>query len=82
MQFEGVPSDEDESDDDEAGEPIIYIVTDIADEAVVLDGNHPYAGIALQFNCTVRGVRAATAGEIEQGGADDGDAAIVRVADH
>jgi FKBP-type peptidyl-prolyl cis-trans isomerase SlyD len=82
MQFEGVPSDEDESDDDEAGEPIIYIVTDIADEAVVLDGNHPYAGIALQFNCTVRGVREATAAEIEQGGPDDGDAAIVRVADH
>ena len=79
MQFEGVPGDEDES---EASEPIIYIVTDVADDAVVLDGNHPYAGIALQFNCTVRDVRAATADEIDQGYADDDNDAPVRVAHH
>lgn len=83
MQFEGVPVADDEvADEADTGESIIYIVTDISDESVVLDGNHPYAGIALQFNCTVRDVRAATAGEIEQSGPDDDDAATVRVADH
>ncbi len=82
MQFEGVPSGDDEVADDAHDDALIYVVTDIADDAVVLDGNHPYAGIALQFNCTVRDVRAATVAEIEQGCPDDGDAATVRVADH
>lgn len=80
MQFEGVPGDAEESE--EAVESVIYTVTDIADKAVVLDGNHPYAGIALQFNCTVRDVRPATADEIEQGHADDDDTATVRVVQH
>jgi len=63
MQFEGVPG----------GPPdeTIYTVTDIADDKVVLDGNHPLAGMALRFSCTVVAVRAATAGEIERGYADD-----------
>lgn len=78
MQFEGVPGD---GEDDEEVEPVIYMVTDIAEEAVVLDGNHPYAGIALQFSCTVRDVRAATADEIEQGYPDDDGEAVVRLAD-
>lgn len=60
MQFEGMPGEEEE-------ETLIYTVTDIAGGSVVLDGNHPYAGIALQFNCKVREVRAATAEEIEHG---------------
>ena len=80
MQFEGVPGDEDESV--EAVEAVIYTVTDVADDAVVLDGNHPYAGIALQFDCTVRDVRAATADEIDQGYANDDNDAPVRIADH
>jgi|SRR5690606_19855929 len=80
MQFEGVPGDVEEGE--EAVESVIYTVTDIADGAVVLDGNHPYAGIALQFNCVVREVRPATADEIEQGYADDDDAAAVRVVQH
>lgn len=76
MQFEGMPGDDDDIDAD-AG--IIYTVTDIAADSVVLDGNHPYAGIALQFSCTVRDVRAATADEVEQGHADDDDDSPVRV---
>lgn len=80
MQFEGVPGDVEEGE--QAPEPVIYTVTDIAEDAVVLDGNHPYAGIALQFNCTVRDVRPATADEIEQGYADDDDASPVRVVQH
>mgnify|MGYP001571713304 FL=1 len=63
MQFEqeGGPDDE----------LLIYTVTDIAGDKVVLDGNHPLAGMALKFACTVVGVRRATAGEIERGYADD-----------
>ncbi|HBD35031.1 MAG TPA: peptidylprolyl isomerase, partial [Cupriavidus sp.] len=43
MQFEGVPEDGDDEDS------IIYTVTDVAEDKVVLDGNHPLAGMALRF---------------------------------
>ena len=55
MQFEGAPEDGDEDD------ILIYRVTEIADDKVVLDGNHPLAGMALVFTCTVTGVRPANA---------------------
>lgn len=61
MQFEGAPQGADED------EFIIYRVTDIADDKVVLDGNHPLAGMALVFTCTVTAVRAASEEEIEHG---------------
>ena len=67
MQFEGVPEG---GDDDDV---IIYRVTEIADDKVVLDGNHPLAGMALVFTCTVTGVRPASAEEIEHGHVHDGD---------
>jgi FKBP-type peptidyl-prolyl cis-trans isomerase SlyD len=44
-----------------------YTVTDIADGKVVLDGNHPLAGIALRFYLRVLGVREAKAEEISRG---------------
>ncbi len=53
---------------------LIYTVTDIADGQVVLDGNHPLAGMALGFACTVVAVRDAAAGEVERGYADDDSA--------
>ena len=59
MTFEGTPGDED--DEGEAG---LYTVTDFTDEAVVLDGNHPLAGMALRFELRVVGVREATEDEI------------------
>ncbi|WP_028995650.1 FKBP-type peptidyl-prolyl cis-trans isomerase [Azonexus hydrophilus] len=70
MQFEGGP--EDGSDE----EFVIYRVTDIEGDKVVLDGNHPLAGSALVFTCTVTAIRPASADEIEHGhvhGADDED---------
>ena len=67
MHFEGVP--EETSDE----EPIIYVVTDIADDKVVLDGNHPLAGMALRFALRVAGVRVATAEEIENQHPNDED---------
>lgn len=69
MQFEGVP-DNDEDDDDDV---LIYRVTEIADDKVVLDGNHPLAGMALVFTCTVTDVRPASAQEIEHGHIHEGD---------
>ena len=68
MQFEGVPDAEEGNDPvdiDTDDEPLIYTVTDVADSQVVLDGNHPLAGMALRFWVQVEDVRAATDEEIE-----------------
>ena len=67
MQFEGLPESGEEDD------AIIYRVTEIADDKVVLDGNHPLAGMALVFTCTVTGVRPASAEELEHGHVHDGE---------
>jgi len=50
MRFEGAAGDED----------LIFTVTDIAEDKVVLDANHPLAGMAIKFSCTVVGARPAT----------------------
>jgi FKBP-type peptidyl-prolyl cis-trans isomerase SlyD len=42
----------------------LYTVTDMAAGKVVLDGNHPLAGLALRFVCQVLGVRSANPEEI------------------
>lgn len=60
MQFEGTPDDGDDDLD-----ALVYTVTDIAEDKVVLDGNHPLAGMALRFALTVKEVREATPDEIE-----------------
>jgi len=61
MQFEGGPEG---ADDDDF---MIYRVTEIADDKVVLDGNHPLAGMSLLFTCTVTAIRPASAEEMEHG---------------
>jgi FKBP-type peptidyl-prolyl cis-trans isomerase SlyD len=58
MQFEG--SAEDSEDEDS----IIFTVTEVADGKVVLDGNHPLAGIALRFTLDVADVRPASDEEV------------------
>ena len=62
MQFDGVP--------DGAKTPgmpsdAIYTVTEVYPGHVVLDGNHPLAGIALRLDLKVLDVREATEQEIE-----------------
>jgi FKBP-type peptidyl-prolyl cis-trans isomerase SlyD len=48
-------------EDDLDGEGVrVYTVTDLADGKVVLDGNHPFAGLSLQVSCKVLAVRPAT----------------------
>ena len=63
MQFEGVPGG---AGDDDA-ESQIYTVTDITDDSVVVDANHPYAGERLWFKCAVREIRPATRDEMTHG---------------
>ena len=69
MQFEGIPDADEESasaqEPDSDDEPLIYTVTDVADSQVVLDGNHPLAGMALRFWVQVEDVRAASEEEIQ-----------------
>jgi FKBP-type peptidyl-prolyl cis-trans isomerase SlyD len=62
---------EDAFDEDESR---MYLVTDLADDKVVLDGNHPLAGIALRFTCKVLSVRAATDDELSRGSVEEGPA--------
>ena len=50
----------------------LYTVSEIYPEHVVLDGNHPLAGIALRLDLTVRSVREATEEEIGRGSAGTG----------
>lgn len=51
--------------EDEA--PRLYTVTDLAAGKVVLDANHPLAGMALRLRCTVLAVRGASADEVRRG---------------
>ncbi len=68
-----------EIEDALGGDPVRrYTVTDIAAGKVVLDGNHPLAGMALRFTCRILAVRPATRFELERGDvtpADTGTAA-------
>ncbi len=50
----------------------LYTVTEIYPEHVVLDANHPLAGIALRISLQVEGVREATEEEIGRGSAGTG----------
>jgi FKBP-type peptidyl-prolyl cis-trans isomerase SlyD len=63
MTFEGLP----EGSNPEAPRNMLFTVTEIYPEHVVLDGNHPLAGIALRLNLKVDGVREATEEEIGRG---------------
>ena len=56
-----------EAQSDKQGETIVYAVTDIAEDKVVVDGNHPFAGQTLNFQCVVSEVRAATEDELTHG---------------
>ncbi|KMT65751.1 peptidylprolyl isomerase [Catenovulum maritimum] len=43
------------------------IITEITDETVTVDGNHPLAGVDLEFNVEIIAVRAATEEELAHG---------------
>ncbi len=61
MQFEGGAEGADDDD------YMLYTVVEVNSGEVVVDGNHPLAGKALSFDCTVADVRPATPEEIAHG---------------
>ncbi len=62
MQFDGPPEG---SKTPDLNPDAIYTVTEVYDSHVVLDGNHPLAGLALVIKLEVLDVREATDEEIE-----------------
>lgn len=64
MTFEGLPPGTMSKD---APRDLLYTVTEIYPEHVVLDGNHPLAGIGLRLHLKIEGVREATEEEIGNG---------------
>ena len=56
----------------QAPKDAIFTVTDVYPEHVVLDGNHPLAGIALRIRIEVRAVREATEEELQRGSCGTG----------
>ena len=64
MQFDGPPEG---SKTPDLNPDAIYTVTEVYDSHVVLDGNHPLAGLAVRISLKVLDVRPATEEEVEQG---------------
>lgn len=64
MQFDGPPEGTTTRD---LPLDAVYTITEVYDSHVVLDGNHPLAGVALVLALKVRDVREASDEEIEQG---------------
>jgi FKBP-type peptidyl-prolyl cis-trans isomerase SlyD len=72
MQIEGSAGDDGEE------QSFFSTVTEIAAGKAVLDANHPLAGVALVFNCTVLEIRRATAEEIAMA-AGGGEESVVAI---
>lgn len=68
MTFEGLPP----GGNAQAPRDVLYTVTEIYPEHVVMDGNHPLAGIAIRLQLKVEKVREATEEEIGRGTAGAG----------
>mgnify|MGYP001032671631 CR=1 FL=1 len=47
--------------------PMIFTVVEIGDGEVLVDGNHPLAGMTLNFDITIQSVRDATSEELDHG---------------
>jgi FKBP-type peptidyl-prolyl cis-trans isomerase SlyD len=52
------------------GDELTMSVVEVRDEVLVVDANHPLAGVTLRYNVKVREVRDATEQEIEEAAAD------------
>jgi FKBP-type peptidyl-prolyl cis-trans isomerase SlyD len=65
MTFEGLPA----GTSAHAPRDLLYTVTEIYPDHVVVDGNHPLAGMAIRLHLKVENVREATEEEIGRGSA-------------
>ena len=74
MQFEGLPEGSATT-----GMPtgLIYTLTELYASHLVLDGNHPLAGVALQLQVKVEGLREATAEEQENRSVAEGAVSLL-----
>lgn len=68
MTFEGLP----QGCNPAAPSDVVYVATEIYPEHVVLDGNHPLAGIAIRLLLKVEAVREATEQEVGRGSTGTG----------
>lgn len=75
LAFEGLPPGHQSAD---MPADAIYVVTEIYPEHVVLDGNHPLAGMALRIALKVVDVRAATDEEAEAGSVGAAAVSVLR----
>ena len=53
--------------EDEEGETMLVTVQEVSEEEVTVNGNHPLAGVVLNFDVTVTDIRAATEEELDHG---------------
>ena len=74
MQFDGLPEG---CATEGMPQDAIYTVTEVYPNHVVLDGNHPLAGMALRLALQVTDVRRATPEEIEQGSVGNGAVSLL-----
>ena len=74
MQFEGLPEGATSPD---MPEDLIYTVTEVYPSHVVLDANHPLAGIALRIQLKVLDVREATEAEVGAGSVGESPFAVL-----
>lgn len=74
MQFDGLPEGAATLDMPPA---LIYTITEVYPEHVVLDANHPLAGMALRLAVQVQSVREATEDEIASKSVDDGAVSVL-----
>jgi len=77
MQFDGPPPG---AKTEGLSQDAIYTVTEVYPSHVVLDGNHPLAGIALRLDLKVLDVREATEDEIENGSVSAGGVTVLQTA--
>ena len=77
MQFDGLPEG---AQTVGMAPDVIYTVTEIYPSHVVLDGNHPLAGMVLQLQVKVIAVREATEAEIEAQSVTEAELSILSVA--
>ncbi len=47
--------------------PVLVTVTEVGNETITVDGNHPLAGVHLNFDVNIREVREPSAEELEHG---------------
>ena len=77
MQFDGLPEGAATAD---MPAQAIYTLTELYPDHVVLDGNHPLAGIALRLKVKVHAVREATEDETAARSVDEGAVSLLHAA--